>query len=136
MENLKKFVEGNPQYKSKNEPKSNDWITFKGTGVHYVKLIKGEPSKKQNYRTKKDEQGILLYFLEDGQEKKYFVPTIVESNGVKKFHYLIEKFADIPEGTDLIIEYKNKPGSPQGFLDVRVGKPKQTNDIPVIDAIS
>lgn len=99
-------------------------------------MLKGEPHTKPNFRTKQPEKGILLTFLEGGQEKKYFIAMykINKETGKQEFTYLTQRFADIEEGTDLVIEYKQKPGSYEGFLDVKVATPViQQNEIPIIN---
>lgn len=116
--------------------------TTVSTGVHHVKLLRGENSSKNNFKTGKPEEGVDLYFEEDGIEKKYFVPTYVNdknSDKYGKFHYLFEKFADIPEGSLLELEYIKKGIT--GFIDVRAkgGNVSShvaqitTDEIPVVE---
>ena len=105
------------------------------TGVHRVKLLKGEEDKKINFRGI-EEDGIMLYFDEAGIEKKYFVPIYVNdknSDNYGKFHYLFEKFGQINEGSDLEMEYVRKGKA--GYVDVRVvGKDNLSiDDIPVVE---
>ena len=102
--------------------------------VHRVKLIKGENDQKENYRGIK-EDGVMLYFDEDGVEKKYFVPMTVNdrnSPNFGKFHYLYERFSDIKEGDLLDMEFVRKGKT--GFVDVkRVGVDVDDSEIPIID---
>ncbi len=115
--------------------------TTVSTGIHQVKLLRGETGTKNNFMTGKPEEGIDLYFEEDGVEKKYFIPTYVNdknSDKFGKFHYLFERFADIPEGSFLEMEYIKKGKS--GFIDVRTGNPglptisvDGVNEIPVVE---
>ncbi|MBU3915758.1 hypothetical protein KKA14_09510, partial [bacterium] len=51
-----------------------------------------------------------------GISKKYFVPTLGDDG---KFHYLIERFAEIEEGTELILEYQRREGSVKGFINIK-----------------
>lgn len=92
------------------------WITFKGTGLHRVKILSAEEGRKKNFKTGIEEDGFFLTFEEDGENKKYFIKKYGKEG---KFSYLAERFANIPEGSELIIEYKKKQGSYEGFLDVK-----------------
>jgi hypothetical protein len=134
--------------KIKNEPsKTNrsNWLELakkdeRGvpmpTGVHRVRLLRGEESRRTNFRGI-DEEGIMLYFEEDGIEKQYFIPTYVSdknSDNYGKFHYLFENFANIEEGAELEMEYVKKGKA--GFVNVKlVGKQQGYDDetIPVIE---
>jgi hypothetical protein len=121
MEKLKKLLEKNPQLRSSRSEylvlavKEGDVV--KSTGPHRVKLLGCEGATKEDYMTGKKVRGVNLLFEEKGEKKKYFVPLLGED---KKFHYLIERFAEIEEGTELILEYKRKKGSPRGFIDVQI----------------
>ena len=142
MKTLSKFVKDNPQLKSdrseylKLAVKEGDAV--RGTGLHKVKVIDCKNAVNKDYRTQKEIQGVELIFEENGEQKKYFVPTLGNDG---KFHYLIEKFADIPEGTELTLEYQRKPGSAKGFINVQLAnekevvEPLETTDeeIPVIN---
>jgi hypothetical protein len=89
------------------------------TGVHKVKLLRGEEQEKENYRGIVEE-GIMLYFDENGSEKQYFVPKFVSdknSENYGNFHYLYERFADIEEGEEIEMEFI-KSGK-IGYIDVR-----------------
>lgn len=83
------------------------------TGVHKVKLLRGEFGKRDT-QYHHNQQGIELYFEEDGEEVKYFVPMWGDD---KKFHYLFERFKDIEEGSMLELEYKRE--GKRGYIDVR-----------------
>lgn len=106
-------------------------------GVHHVKLLRGEVGENKDYKTQKMEEGIRLFFEEDGIEKQYFVPKLInDKNNEKhgKFHYLFERFADIEEGDLLDMEFVKR--GMKGFIDVRPsgGVPLvNTDDIPVIE---
>jgi hypothetical protein len=106
------------------------------TGIHYVKLLRGETGVNKDYKTQKDVEGIWLFFEEDGIEKKYFVPEKYndKNNEEKygKFYYLYERFADIPEGSNLEMQFVKKGMA--GYIDVKVVNDKiDTDDIPVIN---
>lgn len=139
MESLKKIMSKYPEKVSPN----SEWLKLaikeegkgvQGTGPHLLKLLRGELAKKENYTTKKEEQGIMLFFEEGGKEKKYFIPMLDKEG---KFHYLFEKFANIEEGEELILEYKKKDKSFKGFIDVKkkgeVLKTVSSDEIPIIE---
>lgn len=110
----------------------------RSTGVHIVTLLRSELFTK-NDEYHRNEEGMNLYFDEDGIEKKYFISTYVtdrNSPNFGKFHYLYQKFADIEEDTILEMEYIKK--GIRGYVDVRLhvspGERKINNDeIPVIE---
>ena len=109
----------------------------RSTGVHHVKLIRGEKGTNKDFHGKVEE-GVWLYFEEDGIEKKYFVQEKYNDKNQEdkygKFYYLFEKFADIEEGTLLDIEFV-KNGL-RGYVDVRPaeGVPLvNIDEIPVIE---
>ncbi len=123
MEELKKIIKENPN----KIPEKSKFITFKGTGIHKLKLTGIEEGEKENYRTSKKETGYYLTFDEAGEERKYFIPTYGDDG---KFSYLVMRFRDIEIGQDLIMEYKPIKGTPRGYIDVRV---EGEDDIPIVD---
>lgn len=113
MEKLSNLMKKRPDLKSDR----SQWLKIKGAGRPIrVKLVGCENATNKDYQTQKEIKGVNLLFEESGVPKKYFVPTL---GGDGKFHYLIERFADIKEGTELILEFKRKKGSVQGFIDVQ-----------------
>lgn len=105
--------------------------------VHHVKLLRGEEGTNKDFHGKEVE-GVWLHFEEEGMEKKYFVPTYYNdknSDKYGKFYYLFEKFAEVPEGSLLEIEYIRKGAS--GYIDVRtesVNIPQvNSDDIPIVE---
>ncbi len=116
---------------------SGNWLKVKGTGQHKVKLLRGEMTTNKDYHTGKDIDGILLFFEENGEEKKYFIPQLAklkegQTEEDRKFHYLFEKFADIEEGEEIILEWKRKKGSKfEGYVEVR--REGEIDEIPVVE---
>lgn len=86
------------------------------TGQHIVTLLSDEEGERINPRTHQNEKVIWFYVEENGVKKKYAVP-IFDKNG--NVHYLIQRLASIPEGTPVILEYKKKDNSYQGYIDVQ-----------------
>lgn len=121
MQRLQKAIESRPDLKSDRSNylqlavKEGDAV--RGTGPHRVKVIDCENAVNKDYKTQKPIKGVNLILEENGQTKKYFVPILGDDG---KFHYLFEKFAGIPEGTELIMEYTRKTGSFKGFIDVQL----------------
>ena len=128
MKNIKDIVDKDPD---KQNPSSGSFLELakkdeggvpRGTGPHNVELIGGEITKRDT-QFEQGQEGIMLKFKEEGEEKKYFVPKY-NKNG-SKFHYLFERFADIKEGETLILEFKKK--GMKGFIDVqRMDDPEDT----------
>jgi hypothetical protein len=140
MEKLKKMVQDNPKLKSDKSEYLKLAVKeakggVKGTGPHSVKLLGCERTTNRDYQTQKEVKGVNLLFEEAGESKKYFVPILSDDG---KFHYLIERFAEIEEGTELVLEYKRKEGSFRGYIDVQLADEDQEEKvgekgIPVIE---
>jgi len=122
MEKLDKMIKNNPKLKSDR----GEWFkpavkdangAVRGTGPHTVKVIGVENAVNKDYKTQKEVKGVNLLLEENGEAKKYFIPTLGPDG---KFHYLIERFAQIKEGTEVVIEYQRRPGSAKGFINVQV----------------
>ena len=144
MEKLKKLVDSNPKLKSNRgeylKLAMKEGNAVRSTGPHKVKLIGCENATNRDYQTQKEIKGVNLLFEENGESKKYFVPTLGDDG---KFHYLIEIFSEIDEGEELILEFKRREGGVKGYIDVqRVSKEeeisveeKDTSDdeIPIVE---
>ena len=137
MDKLKKLVDKSPQLQSARA----QYLNIKDAGGPIrVKLVGCENAKNREYETGREIQGVHLLFEQNGLSKKYFVPTLGKDG---KFHYLIERFAEIEEGAELVLEFKRKKGSVQGFIDVRFADEGEQvkvdskgvidDDIPVIN---
>ena len=139
MEKIQKTLERYPDRVSKSDflelAKKDEKGVPRPTGPHKVKLLRGEFAKRDT-EFHQNEQGIMLYFEENGKEVKYFVPLL---NKEGKFHYLFERFGEIEEGAELEIEFVKK--GLKGFIDVRTAEEGkeviQTDasdkDIPVVE---
>jgi len=142
MEIVKKYIQNEPDKKTRSNwlelaKKDSRGIPMPyppDNPVHRVKLLRGEEGTKTNYRGI-EEKGVFLTFLEDGIEKKYFVPIYVtdkNSENYGKFNYLFQAFENINEGDELEMEYVRKGKT--GFVDVRrAGEKRNEDDIPVIE---
>jgi len=103
----------------------------KGTGPHRVKLIDDKVVMGSDYLTGAERHEVMLIVEEDGQKKKYCFPVKDKKGGV---HYLVQKFADIKPGEEVILEYK-KCGA-KGYIDVQKVEKNyvpEIDDIPVIE---
>lgn len=138
MESIKRALQSEPEKVNRATflelAKKDDKGVPRSTGVHHVKLLRGEEATNKDFKTQKDVEGVKLFFEEDGIEKVYFVPKyVVDKNSDKygKFHYLFEKFADIEEGSLLEIEFVKKGLA--GYVDVRAEGISKVEEIPVIE---
>lgn len=136
MEKLQKLVDSSPKLKSDRSEflklAVKEGKTVKGTGPHKVKLVGCENAVNKDYQTQKEVKGVNLLFEEEGKPKKYFVPTLGDDG---KFHYLIERFAEIEEGTELILEYQRREGSVRGFINVELAENEKRVDTTKDDEI-
>lgn len=140
MENLKKFVEDNPDKKRElmdflklAERKEGGGVV--GLGPKKLILVGSEETVNKDYKTKEDIPGFNLFFTEEGEKKKYFIPKLGRD---EKIHYLVEMFSNISEGAELVLEYKKKDGSYEGYISVEtVGeKSKAKKEIKNDDEIN
>ena len=140
MEKLSNLIKNNPKLKSNRgeylKLAVKEGNAVRGTGPHKVKLIGCENATNKDYQTQKEVKGVNLLFEENGEQKKYFIPTLGDDG---KFHYLIERFAEIEEGTELILEYQRREGSVRGFINVEmageegVEQPAGEEEIPIVE---
>ena len=119
MEKLNKIIQSSPELKSER----SQWLQLAvkdergavvGTGQHKVRVIDCENAKNKDYKTGEMIQGVNLILEENNERKLYFIPTLGQDG---KFHYLLEKFSQIKEGSEVIMEYQRK--GVKGFIDVR-----------------
>ena len=96
--------------------KRSDSGEMVSTGPHTVKLLLDEEGERKNPRTNQMEKVIWFYVAENEVKKKYAVPIFDKSGNI---HYLIQRLAELPEGTKVIMEYKKKPNSYEGYIDVQ-----------------
>ena len=88
----------------------------KGTGPHEVKFISDKVVKGRDYQTHQERLEVEYIFEEDGQKKRYSRP-IKDKQG--KLHYFVQRMAEAKVGETIVLEYKKKPGSFQGYIDFR-----------------
>lgn len=105
------------------------------TGKHYVKFAGEEFVNDITVFLSKDNhikvQGFRYKFIEDNEEVYYDVPLydreFYKDQKNRVYHYLLDKFADIDIGDDLIIRYV-KDGS-SGYIDVKKVYEKRVDDM-------
>ena len=87
-----------------------------GTGPHKVKFISDKNIKGKEYMTGKERFEVEYIFEEDGEKKKYRVPTKNE-NG--ELHYFIARMMEFNYGDEMILEYKKIKGTFRGYIDIK-----------------
>ena len=140
MEKLSNLIKNNPKLQSSRgeylKLAVKEGNAVRSTGPHKLRLIGCENAINKDYKTQEQVKGVNLLFEENGEPKKYFVPTLGEDG---KFHYLIERFAEIDEGEELILEFKRREGGVKGFINVevvseeKVEQPIGEEEIPIIE---
>lgn len=104
----------------------------KGTGPHLVKLIGDKVVKGVDYQTSEDIYKVEYLLEEKGEKKVYFVPVKDKQGDV---HYLVQRLAEIPEGTEIVLEYKRR--GKKGYIEVKnlngENEISPEDDIPVIN---
>ena len=108
----------------------------RATGAHKVKLISDKVIKGKDYKTKQEIYKIELLLEEDGVKKSYSF-RMKDKDNPKKPHYLVERFANIKAGTEVILE--GKKSGKASYIDVfvvegqgEVSEEKEDN-IPIIE---
>ena len=103
------------------------------TGPHRVKILSEKIVKGIDYQTQQERHEMEYIFEENGEKKTYNV-ALKDKQG--QLHYLIQRFAEIEPGTELILEVKRK--GIKNYVDVIVigGFPTipEAEDIPVVNA--
>jgi hypothetical protein len=106
------------------------------TGQHRVKLLGDRIFKGVDFQTQKEIYKVELKLEEDGITKTYSF-ALHDKNDPKKPHYLVERFANIKVGTEVILEGKKK--GIKGYVDVKVVDGQEgtsetpEDDIPIIE---
>lgn len=83
------------------------------TGPHKVKIIGDEVIKDKDFSG--NEIFKVRYTLEENGVKKRYDVAVKNDKG--ELSYLVQKLADIPEGTEITLEYVRK--GLKGYIDVR-----------------
>ena len=79
----------------------------RSTGPHTVKVISEERTRGTDFMSGK-ERDEMKYILEENGEKKYYRVPIENKDG--ELHYLIQRFAEVEEGEEIILEAKSQGG--------------------------
>lgn len=103
------------------------------TGSHKVKLISCKIVKGRAFKDKGERYEAQLLIEENNIQKTYNFPIKDELTG--KIHYLVERLAPIPEGTEIILEGKRSTSG--SYIDVKVvgkgGELEEPEDSSQID---
>jgi hypothetical protein len=90
-----------------------------GTGPHRVIFWEDKAVKGTDYITKQERDEVQYSFEENGIQKIYRVPV---KNKEGNLHYFVERMAEIPRGSEVLLEYKKKEGSYRGYISVQIIK--------------
>ena len=96
-----------------------------GTGPHEIKFISDKIVKGREYQTQQERLEVEYILEENGQKKQYRAP-IKDKNG--NLHYFVQRMAEVEIGERIILEYKKKPGTFQGYIDF-----KRVEPVPIIE---
>ena len=101
-----------------------------GTGSHKVKILEDKVVEGKDFN--RNMIHMVRYTLEENGVKKKYDTAVKGDNG--ELSYLVQKLAEIPEGTEIVLEYVQK--GLRGFIDVRQAEGKEEPVIgeePVFD---
>lgn len=103
------------------------------TGSHKVRLMSCKIVKGKSFKSKGERYEAQLLVEENSVQKTYNFPIKDEVTG--NIHYLVERLAPIPEGTEIILE--GKRSATGSYIDVKVvgkgGKLEEPEDPDHID---
>jgi hypothetical protein len=104
----------------------------RSTGPHIVKVLDEKIVVGKDFQTGAEREE-MKYLLEEAGEKKTYSVPVKDKNG--ELHYLIQRFAEIEPGEEIILEAKKK--GIRTYIDLQrvnniTGKTK-TDDIPVVE---
>jgi hypothetical protein len=77
----------------------------KSTGPHRVKVLKDAIIKRADPATGKEAEWVR-YTIEEGEEKKVYDTRLKDKSG--QLSYLVQRFAEIPEGHEVLLEMKKR----------------------------
>ena len=77
----------------------------KSTGPHKVKLLAGKEVLGRDFKTRAERRDFRILVEENEVKKTYQFPILGEDG---KPHYLLIQFANIPEGSEVILEMKRE----------------------------
>lgn len=95
------------------------------TGPHRVKLLEAKAGKMKDFQGN-EKYVVWLYVEENGVKFKYPVDIKNKEGGI---HYLVERFAEIPEGATVILEGKRSQSGKTNYVEVR----RVEEEMPLID---
>lgn len=74
--------------------------SLRSTGKHIVKLVADKATTGTEFASGKEIEFVKFLFEENGEQKTYQVPKLGKDG---ELHYLVQRFAEIKEGTELVI---------------------------------
>lgn len=83
------------------------------TGAHRVKIVADKLAKEFDPETGKEREVVKFLLEEAGERKTYKVPVLNKQGEV---HYLIQRFGELREGEEIVLEFKRK--GLKGYIDV------------------
>lgn len=106
----------------------------KPTGAHKVKILEDKIIKKPD-QTGKEIEYVRYVVEENGEKKVYDTKLRDKNNGLS---YLVQRFAEIPEGEDVVLEMKKQGAknyievTPAGqSASVEMDEEEELEDIPM-----
>lgn len=100
-----------------------------GTGPHTLKWISAERVMDKDYHTQQPVEKVKYVFEENGVKKQH---NVAIKNKKGELHYFHQRMAEAEIGQTMILEYKKKPNSYEGYIDFK--RPAVSDDdIPIYD---
>ncbi len=84
------------------------------TGPHRVKIIEDKIKKGKDHEGKIID--VMHYVLEEDGVKKFYEVPVKDKTG--SLHYLVQRFSEVPEGQEIILEMKKR--GIKNFISVAV----------------
>jgi hypothetical protein len=75
--------------------------------------VKDKLSQGTEFETGKEREEVHYLVEENGELKKYTCPRL---NKQGELHYLVQRFAEVEEGQEIMLEYKRK--GVKGYIEV------------------
>lgn len=102
----------------------------KSTGPHTVKLLTGKEVVGRDYKTRQERRDFRILVEEAGVKKTYQFPILGEDG---KPHYLLIQLANIPDGTEVIMEMKREGA--RTFIGLTVEGEEGVDEAPAEESI-
>lgn len=89
----------------------------RGTGPHKVRLIEDKIIRGKDFDSGNPIEKVRYFVEENGEKKQY--DTRLKSKDTDELSYFVQRMAEIPEGSEVVLEFKR--AGVRGYIEITVG---------------